>query len=534
MATFATFRRTPPENPIPPLASLSIQQQMQPTSPQWILLPESLTVSSEALGNTASSATYRGTFERHYVAVRKLTPDTSWQTVAEIVQRSQNLQNPHLLQIYGVSHQSVQPPCMVYPLFEEGNVVQYLGKVPDAVRARLVYEASLGMEYLHSMNVVHGRLKPSNILVSSEGRAYVTDYGLYQLGNLPASSPRYFSPEAWKGRTSKPSDVFAFAMTAYEIFTSTQPWGFLSDSQIFQLMVREGERPDRPDPTEPLAILDRDWEILQEGWANEPSARPTFTQICVKISTPDPIIPLPQANAEEPMATTPPPQRLPLTLRTTFESPSSFQPISPAPPPYASPSPRPLPTIGRFQSPTGSSSTSHSRPSLPSATRVDVGEIHQPTATLPQGVNVQKLVVSNGGLPSPSSDGRSSAGNDQIPGPTQTVTRQTRALTMPTHSGSMSAMELPNSATTTLFGFGETIRSSPPTTTQFGLLSPRTSYSTDQNHFRSLTSPSIRRAFDPPSQRTSMALSPRPQYSEWSGPTAPLALGGGIPERAES
>ncbi|KAG9050333.1 hypothetical protein FS837_006205 [Tulasnella sp. UAMH 9824] len=548
MAAFATLRRIPQENPIPSLTNLSIQQPQQPRrprSPEWILLPESLTINPDApLGTIGSSSTYRGTFERHHVAVRKFTPDTPWQALADAVQRSLTLQNPHVLQIFGVSHQSIQPSYMVYPLYDDGNVMQYIQRVPDVMRARLAYEVSAGMEYLHSMNIIHGRLKPSNVLVTSEGHACVTDYGLYQLGSMPASSPRYFSPEAWKGRTSKPSDVFAFAMTAFEIFTSSPPWGILTDTQIYQLMVREGERPDRPESTDPTAIADRDWQVLEIAWAVDPNARPTFAQVASMMLVPDPV---PQGAAQQ--AEVLPSPILPLSpTATSTPTLVNVLGVSPAPPPYASPSPRPLPQpslsldVGRSQgSANGSASTSRSstlphatnrqRVLLSALTHVDAGELHQP---LPLGVQQhqqQKLIVSNG-LPSPHSDGSS---DTQSPVP---QTRHTRLSSVSAQQPGIGAMESANSSA--VFGFGDTRRSSPPMTSppmtsQFGLLSPRTSgsYSMDQSHFRSLTSPSIRRGFEPPSQRSSLAFTRAP-YSEWSGSTAQLALGGGIPERAES
>ncbi|KIO27796.1 hypothetical protein M407DRAFT_232189 [Tulasnella calospora MUT 4182] len=457
MASFANFRRIPQENPIPSLANLVIQHQQQQRA-QWILLPESLAINPDApLGVIGSTSTYRGTFERHHVAVRKFDPDTLWQPLADAVQQSLNLQNPHVLQIFGVSHQSIQPSYIVYPLYDDGNVMQYIQRVPDVLRARLAYEVSAGMEYLHSMNVIHGRLKPSNVLVTSEGHACVTDYGLYQLGSMPASSPRYFSPEAWKGRTSKPSDVFAFAMTAYEIFTSNQPWGILSVSQIFQLLVREEERPDRPESSDPLAIQDRDWHVLQSCWGTDPSSRPTFAQVSALLLAPDPT---PEEAAEPETVASPT-----MTLSPTATSTPTLVNvgISPAPPPYASPSPRPLPQpslsldVARLQGSTPSSgntsrsntlphSTGRQRSSLSALTHVDVGEIQQP---LPFGAHMQqqqqKMIVSNG-LPSPHSDGSSDTASP-APQPTPAPqTRHTRVSSVSTQQLGIGTLDSANSS----------------------------------------------------------------------------------------
>ncbi|KAG8952318.1 hypothetical protein FRC04_004746 [Tulasnella sp. 424] len=466
-----------------------VQQQQPERSPEWVLHPESLTINPDSpLGGAGPTSTYRGTFERHFVAVRKHDPDTPWQPLG--------VDTPHNIK---------------------------------------AYEVSAGMEYLHAMNVIHGRLKPSNVLITSDGHACVTDYGLYQLGtSLPASSPRYFSPEAWKGRTSKPSDVFAFAMTAYEIFTLTPPWGILSDGQIFQLMVREGERPDRPEQTDPTATIpDRDWQLLQDAWVTDPNMRPTFAQVAARLLAPD-LVP---DGVEAPAVDTPPDQ--PSSPRD-LPSPTLVNAVSPAPPPYASPSPRPLPRpsvtlhLGRFQSsplapgdiPIRSNTLPHTgtrhRSSLSASTHVEMSEIHQPLVSIPQ----QKMIVSNG-LPSPQSDNSSGA---PTPAPQPRPARISLASPPTLGIGTIDSAH-----SSAIFGFPDTARLSPPASApgQFGFISPRTSGAfSDQGHFRSLTS-SVRRGSEPQNLRSSFALSRSP-YSEYSGSRTQLALGGGIPERAES
>ncbi|KAJ7262791.1 hypothetical protein B0H12DRAFT_1012526 [Mycena haematopus] len=54
------------------------------------------------------------------------------------------------------------------------------------------------MQYLHARGVVHGSLKPANILVG-DGRACVSDYGMIEVQTSGSPGHRYFSPEAWKG-----------------------------------------------------------------------------------------------------------------------------------------------------------------------------------------------------------------------------------------------------------------------------------------------------------------------------------------------
>ncbi|KAG6849478.1 hypothetical protein H0H93_008059 [Arthromyces matolae] len=99
---------------------------------------------------------------------------------------------------------------------------------------QLIAGVAAGMEYLHNNQVVHGDIKGANILVSDTGRACLTDFGLASIAEAHGVQPPAFSssgtarfqaPELIDPNTenprSKPSDVYAFAMTCYQdIFRS--------------------------------------------------------------------------------------------------------------------------------------------------------------------------------------------------------------------------------------------------------------------------------------------------------------------------
>ena len=90
--------------------------------------------------------------------------------------------------------------------------------VHDSVNFWKMFECALGMQYLHGVNshlirnvnivshrrrfqrgIIHGSLKPSNILVAENGQACIADYGMIELKTSESTCARYFSPEAWKG-----------------------------------------------------------------------------------------------------------------------------------------------------------------------------------------------------------------------------------------------------------------------------------------------------------------------------------------------
>ncbi|KAG8913669.1 hypothetical protein FRC00_001885 [Tulasnella sp. 408] len=69
-------------------------------------------------------------------------------------------------------------PVLVFPQFRNGNILQYLKLSPCANRLELLAQVAEGLEFLHSEFIVHGSLKPSNVIVSDEGVAMLMDFGM--------------------------------------------------------------------------------------------------------------------------------------------------------------------------------------------------------------------------------------------------------------------------------------------------------------------------------------------------------------------
>ncbi|KXN87111.1 Tyrosine-protein kinase CSK [Leucoagaricus sp. SymC.cos] len=98
-----------------------------------------------------------------------------------------------------------------------------------------------GLDYLHGLQLVHGNLKSENVLVSNQGVARLTDFGLYaeaiaamatrhthtatKSGNFPAL---WTAPEVLQGdrstRPSSASDIWAFGCLLYLITCRRTPY----------------------------------------------------------------------------------------------------------------------------------------------------------------------------------------------------------------------------------------------------------------------------------------------------------------------
>ncbi|THU94438.1 hypothetical protein K435DRAFT_860566 [Dendrothele bispora CBS 962.96] len=85
----------------------------------------------------------------------------------------------------------------------------------------------------------------------------------------------YFSPEAWKGTTSKPADVFAFAMYIHFNPTFRRPF---QKKHVYRSVVQEHTRPDRPDHAlcVRVGLTDVIWSVIEESWDKKARLRPSF------------------------------------------------------------------------------------------------------------------------------------------------------------------------------------------------------------------------------------------------------------------
>ncbi|KAF8184154.1 hypothetical protein K438DRAFT_1838429 [Mycena galopus ATCC 62051] len=239
-------------------------------SAAWIIRPDELQLENDAhLGGRIAQGRWRNCL----VIVKVLSKQAEPSALHTRGELWTSLRHSNVLQMFGVSPLDADPLYVVTQFQPDGNVLRFLERNPNADRARIVYDVVLGMQYLHARGVVHGSLKPANILVG-DGKAYVSDYGMIEVQTSGSHGHRYSSPEAWKGTVSRSSDVFAWAMSALEIFTSKAPWGILSEKQIFRLVVRQDSRPDRPD--EDFGLTDQIWGVMEECWHRESRLRPTF------------------------------------------------------------------------------------------------------------------------------------------------------------------------------------------------------------------------------------------------------------------
>lgn len=88
----------------------------------------------------------------------------------------------------------------------------------------------MGLEYLHSKNIIHRDIKPENIVFDEEGYLYISDFGISKVRREENSqdtsgTPGYMAPEVlFHNNHSFGVDYYAVGVILYEIMVGSRPF----------------------------------------------------------------------------------------------------------------------------------------------------------------------------------------------------------------------------------------------------------------------------------------------------------------------
>jgi WD40 repeat protein/serine/threonine protein kinase len=143
--------------------------------------------------------------------------------------------------------------------------------------AQIGRQVAAGLAYAHARGIVHRDIMPSNLLLDTEGVAWITDFGLAKAGDDGLTQTgdilgtvRYMAPERLRGEGDARADVYALGLTLYELLT-LKP-AFESSDRLKLIEQIKSEDPARPRALDPR--IPRDLEtIVLKATAKEPKDR---------------------------------------------------------------------------------------------------------------------------------------------------------------------------------------------------------------------------------------------------------------------
>ncbi|KAF7358835.1 Kinase-like protein [Mycena sanguinolenta] len=246
------------------------------------------------IGMGGFGTVFKGTWNRTEVAIKLVRNPTGIAADASLLQKEvhiwKTLRHPNILQFLGANTLD-DAPFVVMPLLP-CNSREFLRARPGFDPLYILRDISLGLEYLHARKICHGDLKGINVMVEPLGRALLCDFGLARIkadmtsrtrtkGDAVVSGSRnWMAPELLSGSLPRtPSDVYAFGMTLYELYTDEVPMAMVSHGDFIEVVFRLGVRPDRPDEDECPRMNDGIWGLAERCWAKDAKVRPTARQL---------------------------------------------------------------------------------------------------------------------------------------------------------------------------------------------------------------------------------------------------------------
>ncbi len=152
-------------------------------------------------------------------------------------------EHPHIAHLIDGGSSEEGITYFVMELVDGVPIVAYANakRLPLAERIKLLLQVIDAVEYAHQSLIIHGDIKPANILVNESGQVKLVDFGIARsLGDestdnyLPQFSPSYSAPEQVQGQVlTTASDVFGLCAVLYELCTGSSPRN--SESKTTQL-----------------------------------------------------------------------------------------------------------------------------------------------------------------------------------------------------------------------------------------------------------------------------------------------------------
>jgi eukaryotic-like serine/threonine-protein kinase len=148
------------------------------------------------------------------------------------------LSHPNIITLHDMGiEESSQTPYLVMEFVDGMPLDRMLekGTLPFARACAWVAHAAEALDVAHKRGVIHGDVKPANILITGDAKVKLTDFGMARVakresGDSPLlGTPAYWCPEQIMGRPQDArSDIFSLGVVLYEMVTGTRP--FAADS----------------------------------------------------------------------------------------------------------------------------------------------------------------------------------------------------------------------------------------------------------------------------------------------------------------
>ena len=225
-------------------------------------IPDHSLTTSYEIGRGGFGIVNKGTYNTVHVAIKKLNYQNLSQSAVEDFKQElsimSKLNSPYVVKLVGAC---LEPPhySLVMEYLPNGDLHDFLLKSEEIswkVRYQIAIDIGQGIKYLHGQEpaIIHGDLKSLNVLLDTDYRAKIADFGLAkvkiassvstQLGGKQGISVRWEAPEVLfsegnERKKSKASDMYSYGTILWELGARKLPYPEQSNNQVFASKFQE-------------------------------------------------------------------------------------------------------------------------------------------------------------------------------------------------------------------------------------------------------------------------------------------------------
>ena len=215
-----------------------------------------------------------------FVAIKVMKPEfksdsTFISKFRREAQAAAGLANPNIVNVYDVGEDQGYY-YIVMELVEGITLKEYIakkGKLSVREATSIAIQVCMGLSAAHDQGIVHRDVKPQNIIISTDGKVKVTDFGIARAASTNTisanamGSVHYSSPEQVRGGYSDArSDIYSLGITLYEMVTGRVPFdGETTVAIAIKHLQDELEPPTKYTPDLPFALQQIIYKCTQKS-----------------------------------------------------------------------------------------------------------------------------------------------------------------------------------------------------------------------------------------------------------------------------
>ena len=250
------------------------------------------------LGRGAFGTVVLGEWKGRKVAIKVMQKEeggmTHWRRKSlESELKAKDLEHKNIVHVYDVYAKDNQYAVIIMEYVGSRNLHRLLIESRDKVLdpgllLTAAKHVSSALAHCHSKGIIHLDVKPSNVLVNSQGVFKLGDFGCSVSSSGPSlevnhslvGTPGYQAPEFLRGNVPSPAcDIYSLAILFWQLDARDIPFSGQHPQSVMYLVVAAGLRPCPPSPSISCVNIPAFTSLYKSCWHKSPSFRPTADDI---------------------------------------------------------------------------------------------------------------------------------------------------------------------------------------------------------------------------------------------------------------